>query len=190
MRTDRLPLLLLGAFGGSFAFGRLVLSRPAGGTSDAPATDAPAPAADPFADTSASIEFPGVVNGVYPITDQFGNPVTPPDGGGLPGGGPVTEPPPYPPPPAPPVRPPPSPVGKPPPAASPHYRATVTRATSLWNPETKKWVYNGPNQIKVGTALIVRSARYSLGGKSTYPVVSPYAGYYVPHENVRLGARA
>ena len=70
---------------------------------------------------------------------------------------------------------------------SPHYGATVTRPTALWNPATKRWVYNGPNAIKVGTPLIVRGARYSMGGQITHPVVSPFGGYYVPVANVKLG---
>ncbi len=76
--------------------------------------------------------------------------------------------------------------------SSPKYKATVIKATALWNDSTKKWVYNGANNIKVNTPLVVRGATYSKGGVVCYPVdaSSPnYPGYYVPKANVKLGAR-
>jgi hypothetical protein len=77
--------------------------------------------------------------------------------------------------------------------ASPHMAATVTTATSLWNPSTKRWVFNGSNQIRVGTKLEVRTAQYKFDGVSCYPVTEGtwsklYAGYFVPVKNVRLQA--
>jgi hypothetical protein len=62
----------------------------AGGGTEAPgaaATPAAAGAIDPLLGDSATLEYPGVLEGVYPIVDQFGNPVSPPAGSGLGGGG-------------------------------------------------------------------------------------------------------
>lgn len=77
--------------------------------------------------------------------------------------------------------------------ASPHYRATVTTATKLWNDSTHKWVYSS-SPIPVNTVLEVRSAQYTKGDTDCYPVTSGscsklYAGYYVPVKNVKLGNR-
>lgn len=77
-------------------------------------------------------------------------------------------------------------------AAAPHYAATVTTATSLYNPTTGLWVFKGPNAIKVGTKLEVRSAQYVFDGVACYPITEGswstlYAKYYVPVKNVRLG---
>jgi hypothetical protein len=74
---------------------------------------------------------------------------------------------------------------------SPHHGAVVTHATSLWNDVTKRWTFNGPNQIKVGTKLEIRSKRFPKGGVSCYPVTQGsyadnYPGYYVPAKNVRI----
>ncbi|MGH2512945.1 MAG: hypothetical protein ACRDGQ_09680 [Candidatus Limnocylindrales bacterium] len=83
----------------------------------------------------------------------------------------------------------PLPITAPPPAstASPHYTARVTVATALWNDGSQRWVYNGPNAIKVGTILDVRGAHYLKGGVSTLPIGSgTYAGYYVPAAHVTI----
>lgn len=75
------------------------------------------------------------------------------------------------------------PVSSPPPSqAAPHHNAVVTVTTHLYNGSTGRWVYT----LAVGTQLVVRGAGYTFGGVRTYPVVSPYAGYYVPVANVRL----
>lgn len=85
---------------------------------------------------------------------------------------------------------PPSPTPTPAPTtsiASPTYKATVIRATHLWNDQTKRWVYT----LAVGTVLSVRGAYYLKGGVGCHPVngPAPYSGgvYYVPVANVRLG---
>jgi len=72
--------------------------------------------------------------------------------------------------------------------AAPSHRAIVTRNTSLWNPATKRWVYNGPNAIKKGTVLTVGGHATMQGGKSCVPVrgPDPYVGYFVPVVNVRI----
>lgn len=72
------------------------------------------------------------------------------------------------------------------PAASPHHEAVVTVATAIYNGTTGRWVYNGPNALKPGLQLVVRGAGYTFDGVLTYPVVSPYPGYYVPVAHVRL----
>jgi len=78
------------------------------------------------------------------------------------------------------------------PTAAPHYYAQVTIATALWNSGTKKWVYNGPNAIRVGTRLVVRGAKYLRGGVPCYPIVAgtKYGGYWVPVAHVKLTGRA
>jgi hypothetical protein len=73
-----------------------------------------------------------------------------------------------------------------------HFAATVISPTSLWNDVTKKWVYNGTNNVKVGTRLEVRGAQYVKGGLKCNPITqgkysSNYNGYYVPSKNIRLG---
>jgi hypothetical protein len=71
--------------------------------------------------------------------------------------------------------------------ASPHYKATVTKVTQLWNDQTRQWVY----KLAIGTVLEVRGASYSKGGVACYPVVGPapyQPSYYVPQANVRLTA--
>jgi hypothetical protein len=82
MPTDRLPVLVAGAFAGAFALGKLVLARPPDAAAPADVTPADTKAAnpDPFLSDSATIDFPGVLEGVYPSVDQFGNPVSPPSG--------------------------------------------------------------------------------------------------------------
>lgn len=202
MPTDRTPILAAGAFAGAFAIGKLVLARPPDGApSAAPAAAAPTSSptsTDPFLSDSATLDFPGVLQGVYPYQDQFGNPTTGPAGGGLPGGGGVVTPPddgyglPAPTPaPAPAPSPTPTPAAPAPAPTTTHYAATVTVATSLWNPNTKHWVYNGPNAIRVGTALVVRGSQSKPDGATAcYPISGTlYAGYYVPVSHVRLGAR-
>ena len=86
------------------------------------------------------------------------------------------------------------PVATPPDPLPPtgHFEGVVTRATPLWNDATKRWVYNGPNAIKVGTKLELRGKQFPKGGVITYPVTCGpwacnYAGYYVPVKNVKLG---
>lgn len=74
-------------------------------------------------------------------------------------------------------------------AAAPHYRATVTTATALWNDATKRWTFNGTNALKKGTLLEVRGAGYAKGGVRCYPVVGPapyQPSYYVPVSKVKL----
>lgn len=75
---------------------------------------------------------------------------------------------------------------------APHYHATVKKPTPLYNPTTKKWMWNGRNAIPIGTQLLVRGARYVKAGVTCYPIVdgTPYGGYFVPVDNVVLGARA
>jgi len=73
-----------------------------------------------------------------------------------------------------------------------HFASSVIHATSLWNDATQRWVYNGPNAIKIGTKLEVRGKQYPKGGVATYPVTCGafacnYPGYYVPVKNVKLG---
>lgn len=79
---------------------------------------------------------------------------------------------------------------------TPH-RASITIArTSLWNDQTKRWTYNGPNALPTGTRLEVRGRQFPKGGQRCYPVTagtysdqhgtSKYAGYYVPVKNVRI----
>jgi hypothetical protein len=89
MRTDQTGLLAAGAFGAAFLVGRTVMGGGAGGGTEAPVTAATpgAEAIDPLLTDSATIEYPGVLEGVYPTLDQFGNPVSPPAGSGLGGGG-------------------------------------------------------------------------------------------------------
>jgi len=75
-----------------------------------------------------------------------------------------------------------------------HFQATVTKATSLWNDSTQRWVFNGTNAIKVGTKLEVRGKQFPKGGQATYPVscgafACNYPGYYVPVSKVKLGAK-
>ncbi len=79
---------------------------------------------------------------------------------------------------------------------TPHRGSVVTVATSLWNDQTKRWVFNGPNALKVGTALEIRARQFPKGGQACYPVTSgsyseqhgtsKYAGYYVPVTHVRI----
>jgi len=74
---------------------------------------------------------------------------------------------------------------------TPHRGAVVTHATSLWNDTTKRWTFNGPNAIKVGTKLEIRSRQFPKGGQACYPVTegsyaANYPGYYVPVKNVRI----
>ncbi len=74
--------------------------------------------------------------------------------------------------------------------AAPYYNATVSVATALWSPGAQRWVYNGPNAIKAGTALVIRGAHYIEGGVSCYPIVgAAYTGYWVPVAHVRVGSR-
>lgn len=74
--------------------------------------------------------------------------------------------------------------------AAPHFAATVTTPTNLWNGATSHWVYNGRNNIKVGTRLVIRGAKYVKGGVSCYPIVGPaYAGYWVPVAHVKVGTK-
>lgn len=73
--------------------------------------------------------------------------------------------------------------------AAPHYKATVSTATALWNDATQRWTYNGSNALRVGTVLEVRGVGYTKGGVPCHPVVgpSPYQpSYYVPTSHVRL----
>lgn len=70
----------------------------------------------------------------------------------------------------------------PPSQAAPQHNATVTATTHLYNGSTGQWRYT----LAPGTRLVVRGAGYTFGGVRTYPVVSPYGGYYVPVANVRL----
>jgi len=73
-----------------------------------------------------------------------------------------------------------------------HEKAVVIKTTQLWNDQTKRWVYNGPNAIKVGTLLEVRGRQFVKDGQATYPVTCGtyacnYPGYYVPVKAVKLG---
>lgn len=77
---------------------------------------------------------------------------------------------------------------------APHYKATVTIPTALWNNATKRWVYNGANNVKPGVRLEVRGAVYKMDGTPCYPITSgswssKYAGYYVPTKNVKLSGQ-
>ncbi len=74
---------------------------------------------------------------------------------------------------------------------TPHRGAVVTKPTQLWNDQTKRWAFNGVNNIKVGTKLEIRSRQFPKGGQACYPVTSGsyasnYPGYYVPVKNVRI----
>lgn len=75
-----------------------------------------------------------------------------------------------------------------------HYKSVVSKATSLWNDTTGRWVYNGPNAIAVGTKLEVRGVQFKKDGVPCYPVTAGpyshlYAGYYVPVSRVSLGGK-
>lgn len=75
---------------------------------------------------------------------------------------------------------------------APKYSAKVTSATSLWNEQTHRWVYNGSNALKAGTMLVVRGAQYKKDGVACYPVVGPtpyVPAYYVPVKNVTMVTR-
>lgn len=73
---------------------------------------------------------------------------------------------------------------------APHFAATVTTPTNLWNDKYHRWVYNGTNRVKVGTRLVIRGAQYAKDGVKCYPIVGPlYAGYYVPVAHVKVGAK-
>ncbi len=75
--------------------------------------------------------------------------------------------------------------------STPHFHATVTVPTALWNDKYHHWVYNGKNSIKVGTALIIRGAQHVKDNVKCWPIVegTKYGGYYVPVAHVRLGAQ-
>lgn len=83
--------------------------------------------------------------------------------------------------------------------ATSHSKAAVTVATSLWNDTTKRWVFNGPNRLAVGTKLEIRGRQFPKGGVACYPVTdgtyalanhtSKYAGYYVPVSHVKVLGR-
>lgn len=75
-----------------------------------------------------------------------------------------------------------------------HYAGVVTRPTPLWNDQTKRWVYNGANNIPKGTKLELRGKQYPKGGTATYPVTCGsyacnYPGYYVPVANASIGGK-
>lgn len=190
------PLVVGGVVGvGVLVLGQRLLNR---GTPAVPAADSQlAAGAAPVDGLAGNLgQFPAGSGGVPAFPPSNGN-YDWWDPGSVPPGGVINPPPdPGPPPPiGPPGPPPPHPVPVPvgqPPAAAAHYRATVSVATSLWNPASSRWVYNGPNAIRRGTGLIVRAARYTVGGQSCYPVSSPpaYAGDYVPANHVTLGGRA
>lgn len=83
-----------------------------------------------------------------------------------------------------------------PPTAQPltlHYHAQVIVPTALWNDGTQRWVYNGPNRIKAGTSLVVRSKGFTKDGVSCFavaslPALGPTAGpgYFIPKLHIRL----
>jgi hypothetical protein len=77
--------------------------------------------------------------------------------------------------------------------STPHYEAIVTQPTPLWNdvPAPGRWVYNGKNNIKVGTKLEIRGAQKDKGGQRCWPIVAgtPYGPRYVPVAHVKLGAK-
>ena len=59
-----------------------------------------------------------------------------------------------------------------------HYRATLKVRTALWNPRTKTWVFNGPNQLQPPLAFVVRKVQFNVGG-TLYVNSNQVEGLYV-----------